>query len=159
MVELSACKTREHIWTFQRYFDSLTQKASRLLFITKITVADWILDPAWRASIQGWENIGSQAIMQKKLIYCIHKMEVKTPFSCIGQSTSDEKWGIISDWIYQIDMLLRKMSRHYVGARHIFSTNKQQKVCWEPKTLRCMILPYPKFVWANICCCNSCTRL
>jgi hypothetical protein len=26
-----------------------------------------------------------------------------------------------------MDMLLPKMSRHYVGARHVFSTNEQQK--------------------------------
>jgi hypothetical protein len=30
-------------------------------------------------------------------------------------------------------MLPPKMSRHYVGAKHIFSTNEQQKVCWQPK--------------------------
>ncbi len=35
--------------------------------------------------------------------------------------------GVINDWIYQIDMLLPKMSRRYVGARHIYSTNEQQK--------------------------------
>ncbi len=83
IVELSACKTRGHIRTFQRYFDSLTQKASRLLFITTITVYHWILDAAWRASIQGWEKIGSQAIMQKKMIFCIHKMEVEKPFRAL----------------------------------------------------------------------------
>ncbi len=49
-----------HIRTFQRYFDSLTQKASRLFFITTITVHQWIWDAVWRASIQGWKNIGSQ---------------------------------------------------------------------------------------------------
>ncbi len=141
-VELSACKTRRHIRTFQRYFYvppslvgerraypappgrealvrspptpthktcllsavgdlkwslvpffySLTQKASRLLCITTFTVNQWILDAVWRASIQGWENIGSQAIMRKKMIFIIHKMEVERPFSYIGQSTSDEKW-------------------------------------------------------------------
>jgi hypothetical protein len=91
-VELSACKTRGHIRTFQRYFDSLTRKASRLLFVTTITVNQWILDAAWRASIQGWENIGSQAIMPKKMIFCIHKMEVEKLFWCIGRSTSDAKW-------------------------------------------------------------------
>ena len=158
-VELSACKTRGHIRTFQRYFDSLTRKASRLLFITTITVNQWILDAVWRDSIQGWENIGSQAIMRKKMILCIHKMEVEKPFSCIGQSTSDEKWDKNNDWNYQIDMLLPKMSRHYVGARHIFSTNEQQKVCWQPKKMRCMILHYHKIIWANICCCDSCTKL
>ncbi len=40
--------------------------ASRLLFITAITVDHWILDAAWRTSIQGWEKIGPQAVMQKK---------------------------------------------------------------------------------------------
>ncbi len=66
----------------------MTQKASWLFFITTITVNQWILDAVWRASImiQGWENIGSQAIMRKKMIFCIHKMEVEKPFSCIGQS-------------------------------------------------------------------------
>ena len=54
------------------------------------------------------------------MIFCIHKMEVEKPFSCIGQSTSDEKCDKINDWNYQIDMLLPKMSRLYVGARHIF---------------------------------------
>ena len=39
----------------------------------------------------------------------------------------------INDWNYQIDMLLPKMSRHYVDARHVFSTNEQQKDCWQPK--------------------------
>ncbi len=43
IVELSACKTKGHIRTFQRYFDSLTQKASRLLFIRTIIVYPWIL--------------------------------------------------------------------------------------------------------------------
>ena len=159
IVELSACKTRGHIRTFQRYFDSLTQKASRLLLITTITVNQWILDAVWRASIQGWENIGSQAIMRKKMIFCIHKMEVEKPFSCIGQSTSDEKWDKINDWNYQIDMLLPKMSIRYVGARHVFLANEQQKECWKQKKLRCMILHDHKIIWAKICCCNSCTKL
>ncbi len=158
-VELSACKTREHIRTFQRYFDSLTQKASRLLFIITITVNQWILDAVWWASIQGWENIGPQAIMRKKMIFCIHKMEVERPFSCIGQFTSDEKWDKINDWNYQIDMLLPKMSRHYVGARHVFSTNEQQKDCWQPEKLRWMILNDHEIIWANICCCKSCKKL
>jgi hypothetical protein len=81
------------------------------------------------------------------LIFCIHKMEVETTFSCIGQSTSDEKRGKINYWIDQIDMLLPKMSRHYVGARHIFSTNKQHKYCWQPKKLKCMIRHYHNIVY------------
>ena len=46
--------------------------------------------------------------MQKKFIFSIPVMEVETPFFSTGQSTSDEKNGIIrvNDWIYQIDMLL-----------------------------------------------------
>jgi hypothetical protein len=75
----------------------------------------------------GLRKIGSQAIMLKKLIFGIHKMEVETPFSCIGQSTSGEN-------LLKND-LLPKMSRHYVVTRHIFSTNEQQKVCWQPKQL------------------------
>lgn len=31
------------------------------------------------------------------------------------------------------DMLLPKMSRQYVGARHVFPANEQQKDCWQPK--------------------------
>jgi hypothetical protein len=50
-------------------------------------------------------------------------------------------------------------ARHYVGARHVFSTNEQQKDCWQPKKLRCMILHDHKIIWAKICCCNSCTSL
>jgi hypothetical protein len=76
----------------------LTQKASLLLFITTIMVDPWILNAACRDSIRGWENIGSQAIMQDQLIFCIHKIEVETPFLCIGQSTSDEKWGITESY-------------------------------------------------------------
>ena len=56
------------------------------------------------------EKMGSQAIMLKKMIFCIHKMEVEKPFSCIGQSTSDEKWDKINYWNYQIDMLLPKLA-------------------------------------------------
>ncbi len=129
-VKLFSCKTRGHVRTFQRYFDLLTQKASRPLFITTITVNQWILDAVWRVSIQGWENIGSQAIMLKKMIFCIHKMKVEKLFVCIGQSTSDEKWDKINDWI---DILLPKMSRHYVGARHVFFTNEQQKIAGSRK--------------------------
>ncbi len=91
----------------------------------------------------------SQAIMWEQLIFFMHKMEVKTPFSCIGQSTRHKKWCLIHDWIYQIDMLLPKTSRHYVGTRLIFSTNELQTVCWQPKNLRCMILLYHKIIWAN----------
>jgi hypothetical protein len=82
----------------------------------------------------------------EKMIFCIHKMEVEKPFSCIGQSTSDEKCDIINDWNYQIDMLLPKMSRHYVGARHVFPTNEQQKYCWQPEKLRFMILHDHKII-------------
>ncbi len=53
-------------------------------------------------------------MMQEQLIFGFHKIQVETPFSCIGQSTRDEKRGIINDWIYQIDQLLPKMSRHHV---------------------------------------------
>ncbi len=86
-------------------------------------------------------------------------MEVEKTFSCIGQSTSGPKWDKINVWIYQIDMLLPKMSRHYVGTRHFFSRNKQQKDSRQPKKLRCMILHDHKIIWAKICCCNSCTKL
>jgi hypothetical protein len=74
------------------------------------------------------------------MIFCIHKMEVEKPFSCIGQSTSDEKGDKINDWNYQIDILLPKTSRYYVGARNVFSTNEQQKDCWEQKKLTCMMV-------------------
>ncbi len=111
--KLSACKTRGHIRTFQRYFDLLAQKASRLLFITTITVKQWILDAVWQASSQGWENIGSQAIMRKKMIFCIHRMEVEKPFSCIGQSTSDEKWDIINDWNCQNEQTLCRLKTRF----------------------------------------------
>ncbi len=89
------------------------------------------------------------------MIFCIHMLEVEKP--CIGQSISDEKWGKINYWNYQIDMLLPKMSicRHQPH----FLTNEQQKVCWQPKKLRCMILHYHKIKWANICCCNSSKKL
>jgi hypothetical protein len=69
------------------------------------------------------------------MIFCIHKIEVEKPLSCIGQSTSDEKWDKIKDWNYQIDMLLSKMSRPYAGARHVFLANEQQKDCWQPKKI------------------------
>jgi hypothetical protein len=129
IVELSACKTRGHISTFQRYFDSLTQKASRLLFITTIiqVIDPWILDVACWDSIRGWKTIGSQAILLEQLIFRIHKMEVETPVSFTGQSTRCEKWGLINDLIYQVDMLLPKMSRRYVCARHIFRRTGSKK--------------------------------
>ncbi len=133
--ELSACKRKGYLSTIQRYFDSLSQKASRLLFITTIIVNPWILDAGWRASIKGCENIGSQAIMLEQLIFGIHKMEVETPFSCIGLSTSDEKWGIINEWIYQIDMLLPKTCRRLCRRQTHSLTNEQQTVCWQPKKL------------------------
>jgi hypothetical protein len=91
--------------------------------ITTIIVDPWILGVAWRASIQGWNNMGTQPIMPEQLIFRFHKMEVEMPVSCIGQSTSDEKWGTINDWIYQIDVLLPKTSRHHVGAKNSFWTN------------------------------------
>ena len=52
--------------------------------------------------------IGAQAIIQEQLIFSIHEMEVETPLSCSGQSTSDEKWREINEWIYPIDMLFLK---------------------------------------------------
>ncbi len=73
--------------------------------------------------------------------------------------SSDGKWDKINDWNYQVDLLLPKMSRNCVGARHVFSTNEQQKVCWQRTKLRCMILHYHTIIWAKICCCNSCTKL
>ncbi len=36
------------------------------------------------------KNIGAQAIMQEQLIFSNHEMEVETPVSSTGQSTSDE---------------------------------------------------------------------
>jgi hypothetical protein len=32
-------------------------------------------------------------------------------------------------------MLFPNMCRHYVGAKHFFSTNEQQKVCRQPKKI------------------------
>ncbi len=80
-------------------FDSFTQKSSRLLFIGTIMVYPWILCDALWASIQGWKNIGAQAIMPEQLIFRIHVMKVETPVSCTDQSARDEKWGLINDLI------------------------------------------------------------
>ncbi len=41
-IESTACKTKGHIKTFQRYFDSLRQKGLQLLFITSIEVDNLI---------------------------------------------------------------------------------------------------------------------
>ena len=41
-IEFTACKTKGHIKTFQRYFDSLSQKGFWLLFITSIKVDNLI---------------------------------------------------------------------------------------------------------------------
>ncbi len=41
-IEFTACKTKGHIKTFQRYFDSLSQKGFWLLFITAIEVDNLI---------------------------------------------------------------------------------------------------------------------
>ncbi len=127
-----------HLWV--RPWCGAIVPRRRSLFITKFINYHWILDAVWRASIQGWENIGSQAIMRVQMIFGIHKMEVETPFSCIDQSTSDKKWGIINDRINQIHMLLPKTSRHNVGARHIFSTN-QQFMHTAPKSMPHAVFP------------------
>ncbi len=134
VVELSTCKTRGHIRKFQRYFDSLTQKASRLFFSQQSLsiIGFWMRHDGPSSRV---EKILALKPLCGKKIFCIHKMEVEKPFSCIGQSTSDEKWDIINDWKYQIDMLLPKMSRYYVGARYSFPTNEQRKVCWQPKKI------------------------
>ncbi len=41
-IEFTACKTKGHIKTFQRYFDSLSQQGFRLLLITSIEVDNLI---------------------------------------------------------------------------------------------------------------------
>ncbi len=145
IVGLSACKTRGHIRTFQRYFDSLTQKASRLLLITTITVDHWIFDAAWRASIQGWENIGSQAIMRKKMILCINKMEVEKLFRALVSPPvmKNEIKSMIG--ITKLICCFLKWA-DTMQAPDIFPTNKQQNFCWQPKKLRCMILHYSKII-------------
>ncbi len=108
IVELSTCKTRGHIWTFQRYFDSLIPKASWLA----LKQLCW---KSWSSVFIRWRS---------ERLFRAFKL-VSPPVM--------KRWGKINDWIYQIDILLPKMSRHYVGARHIFSTNEQQKESWQPK--------------------------
>ncbi len=159
IVELSACKAKGHIGTFQRYFHSSSQRASRLLFITTSIVDPWILAAAWWASIQRWKSNGAQAIMREKLIFSIPVMEVENPLSSCDLSTSDGKYHINNDWIYQIHLLLPWTSRHDVGTRPIFLTKKQQKDCWQRKNPRCMILHDHEFIWAKIRCCTACTKL
>jgi hypothetical protein len=131
IVQLSACKTRGHMKTFQRFWFIDPKSLLAVVYHNNYCQSS-DFGCCMTGQHPGLRNIGSQAIMRKKMIFCIHKMEVEKPFLCIGQSTSDENWDKINDWNYQIDMLLPKMSRHYVGTRHIFSTNEQQKGCWQP---------------------------
>ncbi len=53
-IEFRACKTKGHIRIFQRYFDSLSQQSSLMLFVTSITVDFWISCAAWWSSMLHW---------------------------------------------------------------------------------------------------------
>ncbi len=64
-IKLRACKRTGHVWTFQRYFDSVSQQALWLLFITSTEVYPWILSAARWASMMHRRNIGNQADMRK----------------------------------------------------------------------------------------------
>ncbi len=76
-IKLRACKRTGHIWTFQRYFDSLIQQALWLLFIISTKVYPWTLSTAWWASMMYWRNIGNQADMQKLSRLWFLMMEAK----------------------------------------------------------------------------------
>ncbi len=70
-------------------------------------------------------------LVLEQLIFGIHELDVELPFSSTGQSTGDEKRGIINYWTYHVDMIHPKTNCHKVSTKTIFSTKKQQKVCWQ----------------------------
>ena len=76
-IEFTACKTKGHIKTFQRYSDSLSQQGFQLLFITSIEVDNLIKSTAWWACMMHWRNIGNQANMRKVSKLWFLNMEVQ----------------------------------------------------------------------------------
>ncbi len=113
--------------------NDLWNQSLGLDLITKVIVDPWISDAAYWDSIRGWEILALKPLCGKSWSSVFIRWRLKRLFSCIDQATSDEIWGLIKDWIYQIDMLLLKTNRHYVGARHIFSKIEPQAFCWQPK--------------------------
>jgi hypothetical protein len=150
---VSKCKTKGKIGIFQRYFNLLSKQASWLLFITTDIVDDsWSLDfgAVRRASIQDWKNNGAEVFILELLIFSINVMEIETPFSSTGQSTSDEKQGSINDWTYHFDMLHPKTSWHNVGTRPIFPQRSSNEFAGSQNK---------RLTWVKNRWCNSCTKL
>ncbi len=101
--KLRACKRIGHIWTFQRYFDSWSQQALWLLFITSTELYPWILSSAWWASMTYRRNIGNQADFQKLSRLWFLKMEVESPILFLWRSTRTSHRVIINDCISDPD--------------------------------------------------------
>ncbi len=132
-IKLRACKRTGHIVTFQRYFDTLSQKALLLSFITSIEVDTWILSAAWLASKMHRRNVGNQADMLK-LSSCdflnggwITNAILMTQHQNCTQSNNlcNNLW---------LDIPVRYTTSqkiwHNVGLQPIYFTEKQQTVCW-----------------------------
>jgi hypothetical protein len=113
---LECAKTKRHIKTFHRYFDSLSQQGSCLLVITSIVVVPWIFITSievvpwtsWWASIMHRRNIGNQADLQKLSRLWILKMEVESPMWLQWHNTRTAHRAKINDWIYQIGYTLQR---------------------------------------------------
>ena len=56
-------------------------------------------------------------------------IEVRIPVSSIGQSTSDEKWNIDSDWIYQIDAGMLWPNGQDIGLEIVWSPVRTLPPC------------------------------
>ncbi len=61
IIEYRASKSKGHIRTFQRYFDSLRQQVSEILSIISTTVDSCILHCSWGGSMLHWRNISDEA--------------------------------------------------------------------------------------------------
>ncbi len=96
-IKLRACRRTGQIWTFQRFFYSLSQQALLLLFITSNKVYPWILSAAWWATMMYPRNIGNQANMQKLSRLWFLKMEVESQIRFWWRDTRTAHRAIIND--------------------------------------------------------------
>jgi hypothetical protein len=95
MISRFVAKQKGHIGTFQRHFDSLSQKKSLGCCLSQqslLILGFWMLHDRPASRIEKILALRPLCGIQwEQLVFGIQKMEVETPFSCISQSTSDEK--------------------------------------------------------------------
>ena len=138
-IEFTACKTKGHIKTFQRYFDSLSHK--------RLPVVVYHFNWGWWFDIECY-LMGQHDALKKywqpsqyaETLQVVISEDGGRITNAISMTQHQNCTQSNNQWLdIPVPYTTSQKSRHNVGLQPIFLTEKQRNICWQRKNLRCMI--------------------